>query len=109
MKLVLAIVQDEDVTDVVEELTDANYRVTKLATTGGFLRSGNTTLLIGVEEEMVDEVISIIKEECQQRNAVVSAPSSSGGTSSPFLAIPVEIEVGGANIFVVDVDKFVRV
>ena len=49
MKLVLAIVQDDDAIDLIEELTDKDYRVTELATTGGFLKSGNTTLMIGVE------------------------------------------------------------
>ena len=50
MKLIISIVQDEDASDVIEALTDENYRVTKLATTGGFLKSGNTTLMTGVEE-----------------------------------------------------------
>ena len=53
MKLIIAIVQDEDSTDVIEALTEEDYRVTKLATTGGFLKSGNTTLMVGIEEEKV--------------------------------------------------------
>lgn len=53
MKLVIAIVQDDDAMDLIEELTDKNYRVTKLATTGGFLKSGNTTLMIGVEKKLL--------------------------------------------------------
>ena len=50
MKLVIAIVEDEDSMDLIDALTDGKYRVTKLATTGGFLKSGNTTLMVGVEE-----------------------------------------------------------
>ena len=67
MKLVIAIVQDDDAMDLIEELTDKNYRVTKLATTGGFLKSGNTTLMIGVEKEVVDKVINIIEDVCKKR------------------------------------------
>ena len=63
MKLVLAIVQDDDAIDLIEELTDKDYRVTKLATTGGFLKSGNTTLMIGVEEKEVKNLINVIEEE----------------------------------------------
>ncbi len=57
LKLVLAIVQDDDALDLIEELNDKGFRVTKLATTGGFLKSGNTTLMIGVEKEKVNDVV----------------------------------------------------
>ena len=57
MKLVIAIVQDDDALDVIEELNDKGYRVTKLATTGGFLKSGNTTLMIGIEKEKVNVLV----------------------------------------------------
>ena len=67
MKLVLAIVQDDDAIDLIEELTDKNYRVTKLATTGGFLKSGNTTLMIGVEEKEVKNLINVIEDVCKRR------------------------------------------
>lgn len=66
MKLVLAIVQDDDAIDLIEELTDKNYRVTKLATTGGFLKSGNTTLMIGVEEKVVKDVVKVIEDVCKK-------------------------------------------
>ena len=57
MKMIIAIVQDDDALDLVDELTERNFRVTKLATTGGFLKSGNTTLLMGVEKEKVEEIL----------------------------------------------------
>ena len=60
MKLVISIVQDDDALDLVDALNEKGYSVTKLATTGGFLKSGNTTLLAGVQKEKVDDVISII-------------------------------------------------
>ncbi|MEW8956160.1 cyclic-di-AMP receptor [Clostridium sp.] len=107
MKLIIAIVQDDDAADLIDVLTEASHRVTKLATTGGFLKSGNTTLMIGVEEEKVDNVISIIEDTCKLREQVVSTPLPTGG-AGVYVPFPVEVEVGGATIFVVDVDKFVK-
>ena len=111
MKLVIAIVQDYDAMDLIEELTDKNYRVTKLATTGGFLKSGNTTLMIGVEKEVVDKVINIIEDVCKKRKEMVSAPTPStiGSVTGMYMPYPIEVEVGGATIFVLDVDQFVKI
>lgn len=109
MKMVIAIVQDDDALDLVDNITDAGFRVTKLATTGGFLKSGNTTLLIGVEKERVDEVISLIEDVCKTRKQIVSSPSPMAGTTGVYIPYPVEVEVGGATLFVLDVDKYVRI
>ncbi|AWI07545.1 cyclic-di-AMP receptor [Clostridium drakei] len=109
MKLIIAIVQDDDSADLVETLMDSGFRVTKLATTGGFLKAGNTTLMIGVEEEKVDQVITQIEEVCKTRQQIVSTPSPVAGSTGVYVPYPVEVEVGGATIFVVDVDKFVKV
>ena len=65
MKLIIAIVQDEFSNQVIKSLMAEKYRTTKLSSTGGFLKSGNTTLLIGVEDEKVEEVIELIKEGCK--------------------------------------------
>ncbi len=108
MKLVIAIVNDEDVHHLVEDLTKGNYRVTKLATTGGFLKSGNTTLLIGVEDEEVDKVTEIIANNCQTRRQMVSSPAPMSGTSGVFIPYPIEVKVGGATVFVVDVEKYLK-
>ncbi len=105
MKLVIAIVHDEDSHDVIERLTEKDYGVTKLASTGGFLKSGNTTILVGTEKEKVDEVINIIKDECRTRKEITTAAPMVGDNNS-FMAIPIEVIVGGATIFVVDVEKF---
>lgn len=109
MKLIIAVVQDDDVTDLIDLLTDASFRVTKLATTGGFLKSGNTTLMIGVEEEKVDKVINTIEEICKTRKQVVTAPSPIAGSTGIYVPYPVEVEVGGATVFVLDVDKFLKI
>lgn len=108
MKLIIAIVQDDDAGELISTLTDEGYRVTKLATTGGFLKSGNTTMMIGVEEEKVDVVLKIIENVCKTREQVVTSPTTIAGSSGIYVPYPVEVEIGGATIFVVDVDKFVR-
>lgn len=109
MKMVITIVQDSDSADLVDELNDNGFRVTKLATTGGFLKAGNTTLMIGVEEENVQKVIDIIKSVCKKRDEITVSPVSLSSGSDSFIQYPIKVEVGGATIFVIDVDQFIRV
>jgi uncharacterized protein YaaQ len=109
MKLIIAIVQDDDAGDLIDALNEEGFRVTKLATTGGFLKSGNTTLMIGVEEDGVDKVMGVIEEVCKTRDQIVTSPSPVAGSTGVYVPYPVEVEVGGATIFVVDVDKFIKI
>ncbi|MBE6050595.1 MAG: hypothetical protein E7214_08065 [Clostridium sp.] len=109
MKMVIAIVQDDDSLDLIEGITDKGFRVTKLATTGGFLRAGNTTLMVGVEDEKVEDVISIIKDICKRRKEVMASPAPFVTNSESYMQYPVEIQVGGATVFVIDVDQFIRI
>jgi uncharacterized protein YaaQ len=109
MKLIIAIVQDDDASELIDVITDAGFRVTKLATTGGFLKAGNTTLMIGVEVEKVDHVLGVIEEVCKTRDQVVTSPSPVAGSTGVYVPYPIEVEVGGATIFVVDVDKFIKI
>lgn len=108
MKLIVAIVQDQDAPSLVDDLTEQEYRVTKLASTGGFLKSGNTTLLIGVDETQVDGVIQVIEENCKTREITTSllTVTMPGDTYIPY---PLEVKVGGATVFVLDVEKHIRV
>ena len=107
MKLILAIINKEDSTIVSQALVKARYSVTKLATTGGFLMSGNITLIIGTEDDKVDDVIRIIGEHAQKRTEIVPSTVMYGvGMSS---SIPLEVTVGGATIFVLPVDRFEKV
>jgi uncharacterized protein YaaQ len=108
MKLIIAIVQDDDAGELIDILTDTGFRVTKLATTGGFLKAGNTTLMIGVELEKVDEVLKVIEDECKTRDQIITSPSPVAGSTGVYVPYPVEVEVGGATVFVVDVDKFIK-
>lgn len=109
MKLIIAIVQDDDSGDLVGIINKAGFRVTKLATTGGFLRAGNTTLMIGVEKEKVDAVLGIIENTCKTREQIITSPSPVAGSTGVYVPYPVEVQVGGATVFVVDVDKFLKV
>lgn len=109
MKLVYAIIHDEDVDALVSEMNKESFSVTKLCSTGGFLKSGNTTLLIGVEKEKVDEVISIIKKISKSRTKTISAPMTPGGIGGVFVPYNMDVVVGGATIFVVNVERFEKV
>ncbi|MCU9594309.1 cyclic-di-AMP receptor [Caldibacillus thermolactis] len=108
MKLVLAVVQDQDSNRLLSALTDNNFRVTKLASTGGFLKSGNTTFLIGTEDVRVDKALQIIKENCSSREQLVSPVSPMGGNADSYMPYPVEVEVGGATVFVLPVEQFLH-
>lgn len=109
MKLIIAIVQDDDAGELIDVLTEGGFRVTKLATTGGFLKSGNTTLMIGVEAAKTDTVLKLIEDVCKTRDQVITSPSPVAGSTGVYVPYPVEVEVGGATIFVVDVDKFIKI
>ncbi|WP_070121511.1 cyclic-di-AMP receptor [Bacillus marinisedimentorum] len=106
MKVVMAVVQDKDSNRLSDALVDKNYRATKLASTGGFLRAGNTTFIIGVKDEEVDDVLGLIKENCSHRNQLVAPVSPMGGNADSYVPYPVEVEVGGATVFVVPVEQF---
>ncbi len=105
MKLVLAIVQDEDSASVMDELNINGFMVTKMCSSGGFLRAGNTTLLTGVDEEKIEQVLKIIESTCKSHKKVINS-SMHAGAAAAYLSYPMEITVGGATVFVVDVDQF---
>ena len=102
MILITAVVNSDDAGRVSRELTKNGFIATKLATTGGFLKVGNTTFLIGVDDGDVDRVIDILRNCSSRREQVMSVPMS--GTDTP--AIPVKVNVGGATVFVTDVERF---
>lgn len=101
MKLIFAIVGKSDSHAVQDALTSSGFMVTKLATTGGFLKAGNVTFLIGVDNSKVDTAIDIIKRYCSKRTQ--SMPDT-GVYGDSF--VPIEVTVGGATIFVTDVERF---
>ena len=107
MKMIMAIVSGDDSSAVSAALTKARFSVTKLATTGGFLMSGNTTFLIGVDDDKVSEVIDIIAKHSKKRKQMV--PSAGMVDVGMYSAFPVEVTVGGAIVFVMNVERFEKV
>lgn len=106
MKLLIAIVQDDDAGKLVSALMGAGYGVTKLATTGGFLRAGNTTLLIGVDDAKMDGAMSVIESVCHSRKQMATAPTQMNTGITNFTPYPVEVVVGGATVFQLNVEQF---
>jgi uncharacterized protein YaaQ len=106
MKLVIAVVQDKDSNRLSSALIKEGFRATKLASTGGFLRAGNTTFMIGIEDERINEVMKVIKANCKVREQLVTPVSPMGGTTDSYIPFPVEVQVGGAAVFVVPVERF---
>lgn len=110
MKLIIAIVQNEDVNKLISSLRENGFSSTKLASTGGFLSSGNTTLLIGVDEEKVDDVLAVIKNICKTKKKITAAmPPSTCCTVGGYLPHTIEVTVGGAVVFVTGVDRFEKI
>ncbi|MBQ6897912.1 MAG: cyclic-di-AMP receptor [Clostridia bacterium] len=107
MKLIVAIVNKDDSGKLTSNLNKAGFMSTKLSTTGGFLKAGNTTFLIGVEEERLEECLDVMRECCSKRTQMIST-GTGNHMDQFFTSLPVEITVGGATVFVVDIDRFVK-
>ncbi len=108
MKLIVAVIHDRDQKRTSEALLRAEYRFTKIASTGGFLREGNVTIMIGAEAEEVETVLGLINESCKTREQYVNVLPPEATPIGTFMANPVKIQVGGAIAFVVDVERFER-
>ncbi len=108
VKLVIAIVQDEDMDSLTEALIAAGHRFTKVSTTGSFLRTGNSSLLIGVEDEAVEPVLAILKRTCRRRTQIAVPYSPALEPGLLYMPENFEVEVGGAVVFVANVSRFER-
>ncbi len=109
MKLIIAIVQGEDAQKTVAGLGEKGISSTRISSTGGFLQQGNVTLMIGVEEGLVDEALTLIKENCRERSQYLTPVPPLAEPGELFMAFPVEVQVGGATVFVVSVDSFEKI
>ncbi len=109
MKLVVATVQDQDADALIENLTNQGYRVTRIGTTGGFLQQGNTTLLIGVEDHQVNTVVGILKKLSHRRTQYMPMATGAVSNGAALYNNYIEVEVGGATIFILDIDHFEQV
>ena len=108
MKMIFAIVQNDDGPLLSSSLTKAGFHVTKMASTGGFLMSGNTTFIMGVEDAQVDEALGVISKYSKKRTTSIDSDLSIASGSSPGSAAPVQVHVGGATVFVMNVERFER-
>lgn len=107
MKLIIGIINSDDSSDVSSALTKKGFYVTKLASTGGFLKKGNVTFLIGTDDDKVDECVEVIKANARRRTEKEPAisPSELGEVFSPVM---IDVVVGGATIFVLPIENFMK-
>lgn len=107
MKLVIGIINSDDANDLLAEITKASFQATKLSTSGGFLKMGNVTVLVGVEDDKVQEVVEIFKTCCSRRTQMIP-------TAPPYLgegfisAAPVQVTIGGATLFIIDLEEMIK-
>jgi len=106
MKLVLAIVQDEDANALSESLLAERFSLTRINTAGGFLREGNVSFLLGVDEERLGQLLSIIRRNCVTRTQYINPLPPIMEPGEFYMPYPVEVQVGGATVFVFEVERF---
>ncbi len=108
MKLVVAIVQREDAGTLIDALTEHGYRATRINTAGGFLKEGNATVLVGVEDTKVDEVLALVEGNCNTRTQYINPLPPVMEPGEFYMPYPVEVQVGGATVFVLNVERYER-
>ncbi len=108
MKLIMSIVQSDDAGRLVDALTAAGYRATTISTTGGFLRQGNATIFVGTEDEKVDGALQLIQQNCQTRRQFINPLPPVMEPGEMYMPTPVDVQLGGATVFVLDVSRFER-
>ena len=106
MKMILAVVQADDAAKVTQALIESGHRVTRIATEGGWLRRENTTLLLGIEDDKVDDVLRVLRGTARRRTSYISVPREVAGALN---AQVIDVEVGGATVFVLNVERFEHV
>ncbi|MBQ0125672.1 MAG: cyclic-di-AMP receptor [Clostridiales bacterium] len=105
MKLIIAIVNNDDAQFVNTGLTSNGFHVTKISSTGGFLMNGNSTFLLGVDESELDSALEVIKTHSKKRTQHV--PTLAPGTTI-YGTPDMKVSVGGATVFVLDIEKSLR-
>ena len=108
MKLVTAIVHAEDAGALGDALLEKEYRATRLNSSGGFLKQGNAAILVGCDDEQVDAVLELISANCHARKQFVNPMPPIMEPGEFYMPYPVEVEVGGATVFVLPVERFER-
>ena len=106
MKLLISVVNSDDAHPLIDALMRDGYKATMISTTGGFLREGNATLLIGVADENVKDVLKIIKASCHSRTQYVNPLPPMVESGEFYMPTPIEVQVGGAVVFILNVERF---
>lgn len=107
--MIVAVVHNEDARVLVDALLSHQFRATWLHTSGGFLKQSNATILVGVDDAQIDEVVSIVRDNCRARSQTVSPIPPIMEPGEFFMPYPIEVEVGGAVIFVLPIERFERI
>lgn len=107
MKLIMAIFSSDDSREVLDSLTKAGFRATVISTTGGFLREGNTTIFLGTQDHKVPQAVEVLRQKCRRRTQWVSPLPTLEGPGLE-MSEPIEVSVGGAVIFVMNVEQFIQ-
>ena len=108
MKLVVAVVHNEDAGPLVDALLEKEHRATRLHSSGGFLKQSNATIIVGVDDDQVDAVLDIVRETATSRTQIVNPMPPVMEPGEFFMPYPLEVEVGGATVFVLPVERFER-
>jgi uncharacterized protein YaaQ len=108
VKLVVAIVHNEEAGALVDALLEKDHRATRLHSSGGFLKQSNATIIVGVEDDQVDAVLDVVRENCTSRTQVVNPMPPIMEPGEFFMPYPLEVALGGATVFVVPVERFER-
>lgn len=108
MKLCMAVVHSRDKGRVADELTEAGFKFTIIGSTSGFLREGNTTFLVGIEDDQLAKLRCVIDTNCHLRDQMVDAGPMETGPQGGFIQSPIKVPVGGAILFVLNVEEFHR-
>lgn len=104
----VAIVHNEDAGALVDALLEREYRATRLHSSGGFLKQSNATIIVGVDDDRIEDVLGIVRDNCHARNQVINPMPPIMEPGEFFMPYPLEVEVGGATVFVVPVERSER-
>ncbi len=107
--MIVSIVNGDDAHELTEALKGQGFQSTKISTTGGFLREGNATILVGVDDDKVATVLDTVRENCHRRTQYVNPLPPVMEPGELYMPNPVEVEVGGATIFVLNIERMERI
>lgn len=109
MKLVIIVTQKEDSKKLEEALVENKYQLTKIDSSGGFLKKKNYTFLVGISDEKLNDLLELVKSICKKRKEVVTTPDFGDSLGETLITNGAKVQEGGATVFVTEVSKFMKV